>query len=190
MSAEPPEVKLWRLSHLIGKGKFEGEGFMKKIYISVIMFFALVAVSDTILANVNNEYDTALQYYYKGKYEKAIRLFKVYAKDNPVSSVYYYIGYALYKIKKYDEANKYFKMSYLVDPTFSPKQMISLQKHKQTGKEIREPQRKKDSSKIPSVAKSKEKQMKGGKWTSVKEEERSKRMVLLTLIYILAHKKV
>jgi tetratricopeptide (TPR) repeat protein len=164
---------------LIGKGKFKEEGFMKKIYISVMMFFALVAVADIVLAEVTNEYETALQYYYKGKYEKAIRLLKDYANDNPGSSVYYYIGYALYKTRKYDEANKYFKMAYLVDPAFSPKQTISLQKHKKSRKEIIEP---------PAIE-SNEKQIKREKGASVKKEERSKVMAFLTLIYIIAHKK-
>lgn len=163
---------------------------MKKAGISVIMFFVLFAVSDTVLAKANNEYETALHYYYKGEYEEAIRLFKNYAEEKPGSSIYYYIGYALYKTKKYDEANKYFKMTYLIDPMFSPKQNISLQKHEKTKKEIIEPQGKKDISKIPSAAEREEKQIKGGKGASLRDEERSKVMVLLTLLYIIASQKM
>lgn len=172
------------------KGKFEREGFMKKVSVLVIMFFALCAVSDTILANANNEYETALNYYYQGKYKEAIRLFKDYANKKPNSSVYYYIGYALYKTRKFDEANKYFKMTYLLDPMFSPKQISFSQKHRKTQKEIREPQGKKDTSKIPSATERKEKQTKGGEKISIKKKERERVMVLLTLIYILAYKKV
>ncbi len=163
---------------------------MKKAGISVIMFFVLFALSDTTFAKTNNEYETALDYYYKGEYKEAIRLFKDYAEEKPDSTVYYYIGYALYKTRKYDEANKYFKMTYLIDPMFSPKQNIFLQKHKKAKKEIREPQGKKDTSKIPSAAERKEKQIKGEKENSVKKEERSKVMVLLTLLYIIASKKI
>ena len=172
------------------KEKYKGEGVMKKAVISVIMFFVLFALSDIIIAQTNNEYETALQYYYKGEYEEAIRIFKDYAGEKPDSSTYYYIGYALYKTSKYDEASKYFKMTYLLDPMFSPKQNISFQKYKKAQKEIREPQGKKDSSKIPSAAEKKEKQIKVGKDKSVKEEERSKVMVLLTLLYIIASKKI
>jgi len=171
------------------KGKFKGEGVMKKACISVIMLFALFAISDTILAKTNNGYETALHHYYKGEYEKAIRLFKEYAKEKPDSSVYYYIGYALYKTKKYDEACKYFKMTYLLDPMFSPKQNIFSKQSKKTEKEIIEPQGEKDTSKIPSAAEREEKQIKGRKGVSVRDEERSKVMMLLTLIYIFAYKK-
>jgi len=172
------------------KRTFDREGFMKKVSILVIMVFALFSVSDTVFANADNKYETALHYYYKGQYKEAIKLFKDYAKEKPDSSVYYYIGYALYKTRKFDEANKYFKMSYLLDPMFSPKQIISVQKNKKTQKEIREQQRKKDTSKIPSAVERKAKQTKGGKEISIKEKEREKAMALLTLIYVLAYKKV
>ena len=151
------------------------------------MFFALVLVSDIVLANENNEYETALHYYNNGKYKEAIGLFKDYAKEKPDSSVYYYIGYALYKTRKFDEANKYFKMAYDLDPMFSPNQIISIQKHKKTQKEIREQQKKKDTSKIPSAVEREAKQTKVGKEVSIKEKERV--MMFLTLIYVLAHKK-
>jgi len=163
---------------------------MKKVSILVIMVFALFSVSDTVFANADNKYETALHYYYKGQYKEAIKLFKDYAKEKPDSSVYYYIGYALYKTRKFDEANKYFKMSYLLDPMFSPKQIISVQKSKNTQKEIREQQKKKDTSKIPSAVERKAKQTKGEKEISIKEKEREKAMVLLTLIYVLAYKRV
>jgi tetratricopeptide (TPR) repeat protein len=161
---------------------------MKKISILVIMFFALFSVSDTVLANENNEYETALHYYNSGKYKEAIRLFKDYAKEKPDSSVYYYIGYALYKTKKFDEANKYFKMAYDLDPMFSPKQIISVQKHETTQKEIKEQHIEKDTSKIPSLVEKEAKQTKGEKEVSIKEKERV--MLFLTLIYVFAHKKV
>jgi len=92
------------------KRTFDREVFMKKVSILVIMVFALFSMSDTVFANADNKYETALHYYYKGQYKEAIKLFKDYAKEKPDSSVYYYIGYALYKTRKFDEANKYFKM--------------------------------------------------------------------------------
>jgi len=161
---------------------------MKNIIILVIVFFALFSVLDTVPADANNGYETALHYYNNGKYKEAIRLFKDYAKEKPDSFVYYYIGYALYKTREFDEANKYFKMAYLLDPMFSPKQIISVQKHKESQKEIREKQRKKDTSKIPSAVEKEAKQTKGEKEVSIKEKERV--VLFLTLIYILAHKKV
>jgi hypothetical protein len=97
------------------------EVFMKKITFIFIMFFALfVVVSDTIIANIDTEYDKALKYYNSGKYKEAVTLFKEYVKKNPKPSAYYRIGYALYELGKYDEATDYFKEAYLIDPTFSP----------------------------------------------------------------------
>jgi TolA-binding protein len=98
---------------------------MKKIAFIVIMFFVLFAVSDTILAKTDaaktdTGYDTALKYYNSGKYKEAVRLFQEHIKKKPEPSAYYRIGYALYELRKFDEANEYFKQAYLIDPNFSP----------------------------------------------------------------------
>ena len=163
---------------------------MKKIAFIIAVIFALFVISGIILAGTDTEYDKALTYYNSGKYKEAVTLLKDYVKKKPDPSAYYRIGYALYKLRKFDEANKYFKMSYLLDPMFSPKQIISVQKSKKTQKEIREQQRKKDTSKIPSAVERKAKQTKGEREISIKEKEREKAMALLTLIYVLAYKKV
>lgn len=96
---------------------------MKKIIILMSIFIILFSLSETVFAD--NGYKKAFYYYYKGRYKEAIRLFKDYAKEKPDSSVYYYIGYAFYKMRKFDEANKYFKIAYDIDPMFSPKQIVS-----------------------------------------------------------------
>jgi tetratricopeptide (TPR) repeat protein len=136
------------------------EAIMKKVAFFIIMVFALFAVSDTILAKTDTEYDTALKYYYSGNYKEAIRLFKKYVKKKPDSSACYYIAYALYKIGGYDEANKYFKEAYLIDPMFSPVKPESLQKFpEQRIKEIPEPSIEQVLSKqIPYVTETKEEQ--------------------------------
>ncbi|MGQ9570743.1 MAG: tetratricopeptide repeat protein [Thermodesulfovibrionales bacterium] len=104
---------------------------MKKIVILISIFLVFLSVAGDIFAYENNKYQTALHYYYKGKYREAIKLFKDYAREKPDSSVYYYIGYALYKIRKFDESNKYFKMAYLLDPNFSPRHTISSKNKKE-----------------------------------------------------------
>jgi TolA-binding protein len=144
------------------------EGIMKKVTFAIIILFVLFALSETILAGTDTEYEKALRYYYLGKYKEAIRLFKDYVEKGPDPSAYYYTGYALYKIGKYGEADKYFKMAYLIDPMFSP-----IKKYpKTTIKEINTPARKKIFSEIPSVA-----------------ESREKRMLFLALLYIIASHK-
>jgi hypothetical protein len=110
------------------------EVIMKKIAFIVIMSFVLLAVSDTILAKTDtaktdSDYDNALKYYNSKKYKEAVRIFKEYIKKKPDPSAYYRIGYALYELRKYDEATEYFKAAYLIDPTFSPELIGYTQKY-------------------------------------------------------------
>ncbi|MEW6066822.1 MAG: tetratricopeptide repeat protein [Nitrospirota bacterium] len=100
---------------------------MKKA-LFIIMCFALFASTNTIFAaEMDNEYDKALKYYNSGKYQEAVELFKEYVKKNPHPDAYYRIGYALYELGKFDEANKYFKDAYLIDPAYSPEWVSPVQ---------------------------------------------------------------
>jgi hypothetical protein len=97
------------------------EVFMKKTAFIFIMFFALfLVVSDTILAKTDTEYDKAFKYYNSKKYKEASLLLKEYVKKRPDPAAYYRIAYALYELRKFNEADEYFKQAYLVDPNFSP----------------------------------------------------------------------
>ncbi|HYA12483.1 MAG TPA: DUF5684 domain-containing protein [Thermodesulfovibrionales bacterium] len=93
---------------------------MKKIAFLTFVVFTLFVLSEMILAETDPEYDKALTYYNSGKYKEAIMLLKEYVEKKPEPAAYYRIGYALYKLKKFDEADEYFKMAYLIDPQFSP----------------------------------------------------------------------
>jgi hypothetical protein len=104
------------------------EAIMKKVAFVFILFFALFVVSNSILAKTNSEYAEALKYYNSGKYEEAVRLLKEYVKKEPEPVAYYRLGYALYELKKYDEANEYFKEAYLINPEISPSPIEFLQK--------------------------------------------------------------
>lgn len=101
---------------------------MKKLVFVITMFFALLLVSDTILAQADTEYDTALKYYNSGKYKEAVEHLKDYVKKNPYPAAYYLIGYALYKLKRFDEATEYFNEAYLIDPNFSLEKAGLIQK--------------------------------------------------------------
>ncbi len=93
---------------------------MKKIVFVFIMFFALFITTDTVFAKNNSEYADALKNYNSGKFTDAVTILKEYIKKNPQPSAYYLLGYALYELGNYDEANEYFKETYFIDPTFSP----------------------------------------------------------------------
>jgi len=92
---------------------------MKAITFIVAMFLVLFSVSE-VFAGKGPEYDKALQYYDSGNYKEAVRIFKDHVKKKPEAAAYYRIGYGLYMLGKYQEAEGYFKQAYLIDPTFSP----------------------------------------------------------------------
>jgi hypothetical protein len=99
------------------------EAIMRRIVFLVVVIFALFFLSEMILAGTNPEYDKALSYYNSGKFKEAITLLKEYVEKKPEPAAYYRIGYALYKLRKFDKADKYFKMAYLIEPMFSPAQI-------------------------------------------------------------------
>lgn len=92
---------------------------MKKLIFVVLMVFALSAVYDTTFAAENSEYSKALKYYNSKKYKEAVEVLEEHVKKNPNAVDYYLLGYALYKLKRFEEANEYFKEAYLLDPEFS-----------------------------------------------------------------------
>ncbi len=92
---------------------------MKKLVFVVLMVFALSAMYDTTFAAENSEYSKALKYYNSKKFKEAVELLKEQVQKNPTPSGYYLLGYALYKLGKFEEANEYFKEAYLLDPEFS-----------------------------------------------------------------------
>lgn len=92
---------------------------MKKIVFVVLMIFALSAVYDISFAAENSEYSKALKYYNSKKFKEAVELLKEQVQKNPTPSAYYLLGYSLYKLGKFEEANEYFKEAYLLDPEFS-----------------------------------------------------------------------
>jgi len=108
---------------------------MKRVMYVLAIFFTLSILSGVLYAETETEYDKAVRYYNSGKYREAAEIFKEYVKTKPVAPAYYRIGYALYELGQYDEANKYFKQAYLIDPSFSPEIVAPVKK----GKEITEP---------------------------------------------------
>jgi hypothetical protein len=95
------------------------EVIMKKIAFFILLSCSLLVSSD-VIAKPDTEYEKAVQYYNKGNFKEAARLLKDYVKYRPDPVAYYRTGYALYKLKQFDEANEYFKQAYIVDPSFSP----------------------------------------------------------------------
>ena len=95
------------------------EVIMKKIAFVILLSFSILMSSD-VIAKPDTEYEKAMQYYNKGNYKEAATLLKDYVKHRPDPVAYYRTGYALYKLKQFDEANEYFRQAYIIDPSFSP----------------------------------------------------------------------
>lgn len=93
---------------------------MKKVTYILAILFAFSIVSSVAFAKTETEYDKAVRFYNTGKYREAVDIFKDYIKTNPEAPAYYRIGYALYELGEYAEANQYFQQAYLIDPSFSP----------------------------------------------------------------------
>jgi len=116
------------------------EALMKKIVFVIIVFFALLVISDPLLAQKDTEYATSLKYYNSKKYKEAVEHLKDYVKKNPDPAAYYLMGYSLYKLKRFDEATKYFNEAYLIDPEFSLEKAGLIQKQPEgKPKEITKP---------------------------------------------------
>lgn len=93
---------------------------MKKVIYILAICFAFSIISGVVFAKTETEYDKAVRYYNTGKYREAVKIFKDYVKTEPEALAYYRIGYALYELGEYAEANQYFQQAYLIDPSFSP----------------------------------------------------------------------
>ena len=121
---------------------------MKKVVFIITVFLVLV-ITDILLAETNKEYDTAVQFYNTGKYKEAINLLKIYIAKRPEPSAYYRIGYALYKLKQFNEANKYFEMTYLIDPTFSPQLAGLPELPEEMKKKVKRPRKEAPLKEVP-----------------------------------------
>jgi hypothetical protein len=125
------------------------EVIMKKIAFVILLSFSILISSD-VIAKPDTEYEKALQYYNTGKYKEAATLLKDYVKHRPDPVAYYRTGYALYKLKQFDEANEYFKQAYIIDPSFSP-QAGAIKEHPQEKpQKTKKPSAKQDTSPIES----------------------------------------
>jgi TolA-binding protein len=87
--------------------------------ISALVLITLILMCSIVFAEVSN-YKDALSLYQKGNYKAAAQNLKERVENNPDPYAYYLLGYANYKMKKHSEAMKYFRETYVLDPTFTP----------------------------------------------------------------------
>lgn len=92
---------------------------MKKAALVVVLLLLLAAISGAAIAKDNKAFTAGLKAYNSKNYKAAINYFKEYLNEKPDPVAYYLIGYSLYKLGKFSEADEYFKDAYLIDPEFS-----------------------------------------------------------------------
>jgi hypothetical protein len=95
---------------------------MKRSVFILAILLVLLSAAAPQLVSADGEYDAALQLYYKGDYAEAVKNLKEYVEKKPDPAAYYLIGYGLYELGRYGEADEYFQQAYLIDPTFSPEE--------------------------------------------------------------------
>lgn len=99
---------------------------MKKLCAVFAIIMASMICSETYAGN--EDFEKGLKYYGKRNYRKAEMYFKSYISKTPDPAAYYLLGYTDYKLKKFDDANRYFAEAYLIDPDVSPKAAYIVKK--------------------------------------------------------------
>jgi TolA-binding protein len=90
---------------------------MKTLYVFFALVTALMLCSEA--HSGSEDFEKGLRHYKKKNYRNAERYFKIYVSSIPDPAAYYLLGYTDYKLRKYDEANRYFADAYLIDPNIS-----------------------------------------------------------------------
>lgn len=91
---------------------------MKKVALVIALLVLLASVAGAAIPD-DKDFRTGLKAYNSKNYKAAVKNFKEYINKKPDPTAYYLIGYSLYKLGKFSEADDYFKDAYLIDPEYS-----------------------------------------------------------------------
>jgi len=91
---------------------------MKKTGLVIALLLLFAAVSGAAVSN-DTEFRAGLKLYNNKKYEAAVIHFKEYVNRKPDPTAYYLLGYSLYKLGRFSEADEYFREAYFIDPEIS-----------------------------------------------------------------------
>lgn len=92
---------------------------MKKVALVFVLLVLFAAVAGAAGPSDDKDFRTGLKAYNSKNYRVAIAYFKEYINKKPDPTAYYLIGYSLYKLGKFSEADEYFRDAYFIDPEFS-----------------------------------------------------------------------
>ncbi len=100
---------------------------MKKLGIIIALFLLFSAASDGAVPS-DSEFRIGLKFYNSGNYKAAVKQLQEYVNKKPDPTAYYLIGYSLYKLGKFSEADEYFNQAFLIDPDFSLEKVGLIEK--------------------------------------------------------------
>lgn len=92
---------------------------MKKIALVMVLLVLFAAVAGAAIPIDDKDFRTGLKSYNNKNYKSAVKYFREYINKKPDPTAYYLIGYSLYKLGKFSEADEYFRDAYLIDPEYS-----------------------------------------------------------------------
>lgn len=92
---------------------------MKKLALIVLLFGLFAVSAEAGGLKDDKEFKAGLKYYNSRNFKAAVKQFREYVNTRPDPTAYYLIGYALYKLGNFSEADEYFREAYLIDPEFS-----------------------------------------------------------------------
>jgi len=92
---------------------------MKKVALIMVLLALFAAVASAAIPTDDKDFRTGLKSYNSRNYMAAVKYFKEYINKKPDPTAYYLIGYSLYKLGKFSEADEYFREAYLIDPEYS-----------------------------------------------------------------------
>lgn len=92
---------------------------MKKVALVMVLLTLFAAVAGAAIPNDDKDFKSGLKSYNSKNYKAAVKYFKEYINRKPDPTAYYLIGYSLYKLGKFSEADENFRDAYLIDPEYS-----------------------------------------------------------------------
>lgn len=94
------------------------ENGMKKTVLTVAMILVFGAVSFAISVD-DQDFSNALKHYNSRNFNAAASTLTEYVNRTPVPKAYYLLGYSLYELGRFSEADECFRQAFLIDPEFS-----------------------------------------------------------------------
>jgi tetratricopeptide (TPR) repeat protein len=89
-----------------------------RVFTLAVMVFVLLSFSFCWADEVS--LNDAYSLYFQGNMKEAISIMEDYVEEHPDARILYFIGYAYYEMKDFDNARRYFEEAYLIDPDFTP----------------------------------------------------------------------